>query len=558
MREYLNNGYTYLLSRYNVDNGGALLASGSDEAVNSNLNSNVNYFNNGTWSSLKTFDEQYTNLYTGLWVVNTFLQKSPTAVVYPASDLAGLRGEAFFMRAMMHFELFKRYGGIVLATKPFTAGDDLNLPRNSVDEVVKHIVTDCDSAIAQIGPAWTRDWDAANWGRATKAAGMALKAKVLLYYASPLYNTANDLVRWQDAADAAKALIDLNKHGLLSKADFPSLWDYTATATTYNKEVIFATSASNINTIESNNAPIGFTGGLGRTNPTQELVDAFEMANGLPITDPASGYNAQNPYAGRDPRLNQFVIYNGATFKTGSLTRAVETFDGGLDNVLTNVNSTKSGYYLRKFLSSNATYNVTSITNVRRPWVLFRYADILLVRAEALNEAVGPDAEVYDAVNAVRNRSGMPSLPAGLSKDEMRARIKNERRVELCFEEQRFFDVRRWKEGETYFNRAVHGMKITKSGTTLTYTPFVIETRLFAAKNYFYPFQQSEINKAKNCPRTLGMNSIILSPGGSDAAGFQKSNMSVHFRSAVAGLLLLVSIHVTAQKRISSWGDREL
>ncbi|WP_295120117.1 RagB/SusD family nutrient uptake outer membrane protein [uncultured Chitinophaga sp.] len=502
VREYLNNGYTYMLSRYNIDNGGALLASGSDEAVNSNLNSNVNYFNNGTWGSLKTFDEQYTNLYTGLWVVNTFLQKSPTAVVYPASDLAGLRGEAFFMRAMLHFELFKRYGGIVLATKPFSPADDLNIPRNTVDEVVKHIVTDCDSAIAQIGPAWTKDWDAANWGRATKAAGMALKAKVLLYYASPLHNGTNDLTRWQDAANAAKALMDQNKHGLLPKAEFPSLWDYTATATTYNKEVIFATSASNTNTIEANNAPVGFTGGLGRTNPTQDLVDAFEMASGLPISDPASGYNPQNPYAARDPRLNQFVVYNGATFKTGSLTRAVETFDGGLDNVPTNVNSTKSGYYMRKFLSSNATYNVTSITNVRRPWVLFRYADILLMHAEALNEAVGANADVYADMNAVRNRAGMPSLPDGLTQEQMRERIKNERRVELCFEEQRFFDVRRWKEGDTYFDAAVHGMRITKSGTTLTYTPFVIETRVFAAKNYFYPIQQSEINRAKK----LGQN----------------------------------------------------
>ncbi|WP_218588028.1 RagB/SusD family nutrient uptake outer membrane protein [Chitinophaga jiangningensis] len=504
VREYLNNGYNYMLSRYNVDGGGALLASGCDEAVNSNQNSNVNYFNNGTWSSLKTFDEQYTNLYAGLWVVNTFLQKSPTAVVFPASDLWGLRGEAYFLRAMMHFELFKRYGGIVLATKAFSPTDNLNIPRNSVSEVVQSIVTDCDSAIAMIVPSWTKEWDAANYGRATKAAGMALKAKVLLYYASPLYNSANEIQRWQDAADAAKALMDLNKHGLLSKTDFQSLWDYTAAATTYNKEVIFATSASNINTIESYNAPVGFTGGLGRTNPTQELVDAFEMANGLPITDAASGYNAQNPYAGRDPRLNQFIVYNGATFKTGSLSRAVETFDGGLDNVLTNVNSTKTGYYLRKFLSGNATYNVTSVTNVRRPWVLFRYADVLLMHAEAVNEAEGPTAAVYADVNAVRTRAGMPVLPVGLSQQDMRARIKNERRVELCFEEQRFFDVRRWKEGELYLNTPVHGMKITKAGTALTYAPFVAENRVFTNKNYLYPFQQSELNKAGNLTQNPG------------------------------------------------------
>jgi hypothetical protein len=498
VREYLNNGYNYLLGRFNVDGNGALMASGSDEAINSNLNSNINYFNNGTWGPLRSFDEQYTNQYAGLRVVNTFLEKSPASAVYPVSDLEGLRGEAFFLRALFHYELFRRYGQIVLATRSFRANEDLNLPRNSVDEVVQFIVTDCDSAIKQIPADYTRSWDAANYGRATKAAGMALKAKVLLIYASPLYNSSNDLKRWQNAADAAKALIDQNKHGLLSAIDFPNLWDYTSSATAYNKEVIFATPAGTTNSIESNNAPVGFTGGLGRTNPTQNLIDAFEMKNGKAITDPTSGYNAQNPYVNRDPRLNQFIIFNGATYKTGSLSRAVETFEGGLDNVTTNVNSTKSGYYMRKFLSGNATFNITSTTTVRRPWVLFRYADILLMYAEALNEAVGAGSEVYNAVNAVRTRAGMPVLPAGLSQADMRARIKNERRVELCFEEQRFYDVRRWKEGETYFNAPVYGMKITKAGTALTYTPFLIENRIFAPKNYFYPIPQAEIDKANN------------------------------------------------------------
>lgn len=503
VREFLNNGYNYMLARYNVDGSGALMASGIDEAVNSNLNSNVNIFNNGNWSSLRTFDEQYANLYAGLWVVNTFLQRSPTAVVFPASDLPGLRGEAFFLRGLFHFELFKRYGGVVLATRPFSPSENLNIPKNSVDEVVGQIVKDCDSAISQIPAASTKDWDAANYGRATKAAGMALKAKTLLVYASPLYNTNNDLKRWENAANAAKDLMNLNKHSLLSQALYPTLWDYTAAATSYNNEVIFATPASNTNAIEANNAPISFTGGLGRTNPTQNLVDAFEMTNGKPISDPTSGYDPQNPYVGRDSRLNQFIVYNGATFKTGSLSRAVETYEGGRDNVPSNVNSTKSGYYLRKFLSGNATYNITGTTSVRRPWVLFRYAEILLIYAEALNEFGGPNTEVYAAVNAVRNRAGMPSL-AGLSQVEMRERIKNERRVELCFEEQRFFDVRRWKEGETYFNAAVKGMKITRVGTALTYAPFVIENRVFTSKNYWFPFPQSEISKA---------NKLIQNPG---------------------------------------------
>ncbi|WP_207535379.1 RagB/SusD family nutrient uptake outer membrane protein [Desertivirga arenae] len=502
VREFLNNGYNYLINRYNVDGNGALLASASDEAVNSNLNSSINTINNGTWGPQRTFDSQYTNLYNGLRVVNVFLEKSPTSVITPRSDLPKLRGEAFFLRAMMHFELFKRYGKIVLANRSFKVTEDLDLPRNSVEEVVQSIVADCDSAINQIDAGWTKDWDAANYGRATKASGMALKTKVLLFYASPLYNPANDKNRWREVAKAAKVLIDQNKHGLLSNADFQNLWDYTNTATSYNKEVIFATPAGSINTIEANNAPIGFTGGLGRTNPTQNLVDAFEMTNGKPISDPTSGYDPQKPYTNRDPRLAQFIVYNGSTFRTGSLTRAVETFDNGLDNVLSNVNRTKSGYYMRKFLSTSATYNINNATSRRRPWVLFRYADILLAYAEAINESDGPNTEVYNAVDAVRQRVGMPKLPTNLTQEQMRAKIKNERRVELCFEEQRFYDVRRWKEGETYFNAPIYGMRILKSGTTLSYTPFLIENRVFSSKNYLFPIPQDEVNKTKN----LGQN----------------------------------------------------
>jgi hypothetical protein len=336
--------------------------------------------------------------------------------------------------------------------------------------------------------------DPFNRGRATKTAAMALKARLLLYFASPLHNTANDLSRWQNAADAAKTLMDLNKHALLNSADYTNLWNYSVAATQYNKEVIFATTALLTNSIESNNAPVGFNGALGRTNPTQNLVDAFEMTNGKPITDPASGYNPANPYLNRDPRLNRFIIYNGSTFKTGTLTRAVETFDGGLDNPASNPNSTKTGYYMRKFLSDAATYNIPSPATVRRPWVIFRYAEVLLNYAEALNEAVGANTEVYNAINQVRVRAGMPALPAGLSQSQMRDRIRNERRVELCFEDHRFFDVRRWMQGETIFNGPVRGMKITKSGATLTYTPFVVENRVFLPQNYLYPISLSELN----------------------------------------------------------------
>ncbi|HVK97922.1 MAG TPA: RagB/SusD family nutrient uptake outer membrane protein, partial [Flavisolibacter sp.] len=441
-------------------------------------------------------------MYTYLRMANTFLVNANNSVIFPVEDIPSLRGEAFFLRAMYHFELFKRYGRIVLANRVFSATENLDLPRNSIDEVVRSISADCDSATALISAVWTGagtvapygdGYDPANRGRATKAAAMALKARTLLYYASPLHNTANDITRWQAAADASKAVMNLGKHDLIPRAQLFALWDYN-TSLVYNREVIFATSANARNDIEVQNAPIGF-GGLGRTNPTQDLVDVFEMTNGRPITDPASGYNPANPYANRDPRLSLFIIHNGASFKLSNTTaRPVETFEGGQDNIQSNPNSTKTGYYMRKFLSESAA--ISPAVQRRRPWVFFRYAETLLNFAEAQNEATGPTTEVYNAVNLVRVRGGLPALPAGLTQDQMRLRIRNERRVELSFEQHRFFDVRRWKLGEALFNGPVRGMRIVRTGTTLTYTPFVVENRVFTSKNYFYPIAQNELNRA--------------------------------------------------------------
>lgn len=504
-RGFLNTAYAGLINGYNVDGDGALLASASDEAVNSNANSSINIINNGTWGPLRTIDEQYSNMYTYLRRCNLFLENSGTSAITPATDIAKLKGEAYFLRAMYHFELMKRYGAIILATHSYETSDNLDLPRNSIDQVVAQITTDCDEAV-KVLPASQGDWSAADKGRATQGAALALKSRVLLYAASPLYNSNGDLSRWASAAAAAKQLIDLNKNGLLTLTQLANLWDFSVAASNYSNEVIFATNVAATNTIESNNAPISYEG-KGRTNPTQELVNAFEMkVSGKPITDLTSGYSVTDPYSttgttARDPRLALFIIYNGQTFKS----KAVETFTGGKDNVPTNINSTKTGYYLRKFLSESASWATgTTAVNRNRPWIFFRYSEILLNYAEALNETSGPVSDVYTYINQVRNRAGMPNLPAGLSQTAMRDRIQNERRVELCFEGHRFFDVRRWKKGEDFLNKPVTGIQITKTGSTLTYSPFTVENRIFTSKNYFYPIPQTELNKAKNLTQNPG------------------------------------------------------
>lgn len=504
-RNFLNASYAGLIRAYNVDGGGALLASGSDEAVNSNPSSSVNFFNNGTWGSLRTVDDQYGNMYNYLRRTNLFLEKSVTSAITPATDVAALRGEAYFLRAMYHFELMKRYGAVIIANRSFGPEEDLDLPKNSVDQVVNQITSDCDSAAKYIVAISSFEWGAGDKGRATKAAALALKANTLLFAASPLHNTANDVAKWANAAAAARAVMNLNKHSLLTLAQLPNLWNFNTLP--YNAEVIFATTAENTNAIERDNAPIGYEGN-GRTNPTQELVDAFEMrTSGKPITDPTSGYDAANPYSttgasARDPRLALFVLHNNAVFKA----RPVETFAGGRDNVPTNANSTKTGYYLRKFLSEGAVWESGRVAvSQRRPWVLSRYADVLLTYAEALNESLPvPSVDVYNAVNAVRTRASMPALPAGLSQAQMRDRIHNERRVELCFEGHRFFDVRRWKKGDQFFNKPVTGMQITKTGTAFSYIRFTVENRVFSERNYLFPFPQNELNRTTKLVQNPG------------------------------------------------------
>ncbi|UKT65936.1 RagB/SusD family nutrient uptake outer membrane protein [Pedobacter mucosus] len=507
-RGFLNTTYAGLINSYNVDNDGALLASASDEAVNSNANSAINIINNGTWGALRTIDDQYSNMYTYIRKTNLFLEKSANSAITPATDIPKLKGEAYFLRAMYHFELMKRYGAVILATRSYTTIDDLDVPKNTVDQVVAQITADCDEAI-KVLPESQADWGAADKGRATAGAALALKSRALLYVASPLYNPTGEISKWASAAAAAKQLIDLNKNSLLTVAQLASLWDFSVAASNYSREVIFATNVSAVNSIESNNAPISYDGAKGRTNPTQELVNAFEMkVSGKPITDNTSGYSATDPYStigasARDPRLALFVIYNGQNFKS----RAVETFVGGKDNVPTNVNNTKTGYYMRKFLSESAAWATgtgSTVVNRNRPWIFFRYSEILLNYAEALNEASGPVIDVYTYINLVRNRAGMPNLPIGLTQSQMRDRIQNERRVELCFEGHRFFDVRRWKKGADFLNKPVSGMQITKTGTTLTYTPFTVESRIFTDKNYFFPIPQAEMNKVVKLTQNPG------------------------------------------------------
>jgi len=228
-------------------------------------------------------------------------------------------------------------------------------------------------------------------------------------------------------------------------------------------------------------------------------VDAYEMKNGKKVTDATSGYNPQDPYKDRDSRLDQSILRNGSPWKGVT----VETFDGGNAQNASNGDRTKTGYGLKKLLDDKYVTADQVYQGGDNDWIYIRYAEVLLNYAEAQNEAVGPDASVYTAINLVRQRAGQPVL-AGLSQTQMRDRIRDERRVELCFEEHRFWDVRRWKLGATYFSGPVNKMRITKSGANFNYSIEQLESRTYKDAYNVLPIPQTEIDRNPNLQQNQG------------------------------------------------------
>ena len=230
-------------------------------------------------------------------------------------------------------------------------------------------------------------------------------------------------------------------------------------------------------------------GAWGGFCPTQNLVDAYEMKNGKLISDPTSGYDPQSPYTNRDGRLDKSILHQGSVYKGGIV---IETYRGGNTNNTNRLDSSKTGYGLLKMVD---TTKYGAAGNADNDWIFIRYAEVLLIYAEAQNEAVGADASVHTAINQVRTRAGQPSL-AGLSQVAMRDAIRNERRVELSFEEHRFFDIRRWKLGLTYFKDPIRKVQIERtSGGVLIYSYPKWEDRDYKEFQNLLPIPQSEMDK---------------------------------------------------------------
>lgn len=436
--------------------------------------------------------------YRGIREANLALQKIDGT---PITDerRAILKAEIRFVRAFRYFDLLKGFGGVsIMGDEVPQLDDDFShlYDRSSIDETVTYIKNELDAIIGVLPDESGSDWER---GRATTPAAMALKSRLLLYAASPLYTAgANSVEKWQDAADAAKDVMDLNKFSLVKNLSADPAENYRllfVSAPTTSEDIFFReyTNTSPSMAMERMNAPNGY-GGWGGNCPMQNLVDDYEMDNGLPITDDASGYDDQNPYVNRDPRFYATILHNGANYRG----RQIETFlPGGKDSPDGNEswNTSPTGYYLRKFLKESISLDDWDNMGTAS-WRYFRYAEILLNYAEAQNEAVGADESVYDAINEVRDRAGMPALPAGLSKDQMRARIQNERRIELAYEEHRYFDVRRWMIAEVKEGAQAKGISITKNGDgTLTFAiKEALSDKSFEQQHYWFPIPLDEIN----------------------------------------------------------------
>ncbi|MDR1223632.1 MAG: RagB/SusD family nutrient uptake outer membrane protein [Tannerella sp.] len=455
------------------------------------------------------------------------------------------KAEVFFHRAFNYFQIFRAYGPFVIITDELASDADfLSYKRSPVQECVDFIVEECDKAIAVL-PASTGSGE---YGRVTSIAAMALKSRVLLYMASPLWNgntdyasfsnrdgeglvpQSHDAARWQKAADASIACINAALSagfGLYRSPDNDPYLNYTNIwQELNNKEWLFVKNCGNYQHLNNCSDPVSF-GLFSIMNPTQELVDAYEMADGstpvtgytddglTPVINPASGYvetgfsteahpkgyhpeGVWNMYVNREPRFYASINFAKQTWKNSVL----EFWYNGKDG-RRNAGSDycKTGYLMKKIIDHS--YRPGHMGNIWRnhTWIFFRLGEIYLNYAEALNEAQGPVDDVYRYVDEIRDRAGLPGLPRGLSKEQMREKIRHERRIELAFETHRFFDVRRWKIAPVTEAQPIHSLQIMageNASDPAFYERIKVENRVFTnPKHYLFPIRDIEFDKAR-------------------------------------------------------------
>ena len=531
---FITNLYNMVDYDFGNFSSGAMLASASDESEYSKRGNAIEDFYNGAWSpsnAKENLPSGWTKMYQGIAAANDYLENfldEDFEELLLNSDYGpqmhryeNYKYEARFMRAYYYFNLVKTYGGVPLIDRVMSADEVNSLPRSSSDDIFRFIIQECDdikdkivedySDLGQFALPGTPEES----GRADRLAVLALKARAALYWASPLFNVSNDRERYRQAALYTKQLLDAcEARGKGLTSNYEDLWSARSYNTaSISKEIIFgrrysSTSAGD-HTVEGYNYPAGIEGGTGGNCPSQNLVDAYCMKNGLPIDDPASGYDPANPYSNRDPRLKSTVAMNGDVWPSYQ-SNALQAWQGGRNGEPL-ANATPTGYYLKKLcngsisLASNST-----VKNATHTWLTFRVGEFWLNYAEAVFRYHGSATDVSDelpvsaieAVNKTRRRAGVGDI-TDTDNSVFWKRYQYERMVELAFEGHRFWDVRRWKEADKYF-KSVTEMKLTRNEDgTIRYERISIP-RQWDDKMYLFPIPQTERLKNPQLTQNAG------------------------------------------------------
>ena len=543
----------------------------TDDAVTNNQTNSYKLMAEGAWQSDNNPMSQWDNCKDGIQYINLFLTKvekvkwAPSAVSKQQMFIDRLKGEAFGLRAILYYYLLQAHGGyaddgvlygVPLLTTPEDGSSDFNQPRATFAECVQQIFADCDSAMALLPydyenistdaeiPAKYKELGAYltsyNLVFGSKASGLlsakvaeATKAQVALLAASPAFRDQSGVTSAEAATLCANVL---KRIGGMEGFDKTGNKDWFQSAfksmieTVANPEILWREDRQKNASQERENFPPTLYGN-GRVNPSQNLVDAFPMRSGRPITDPASGYNPNDPYANRDPRLADNILYNGRTLRKSEIITGTypKINDKGIaeydDNLNYRSTSTRTGYYLLKLLRDDVSPLSSSLIEQQHIYPRIRYTEIFLAYAEAANDAWGPKVDgagvgftAYDVIKAIRERAGLATDEIGMPLPEgdtyleecandqakMTTLIRNERRLELCFENKRFWDLRRWMMP---LNETVKGMKIDRNEETgeLTYTVINVEERKYDNSYQCYgPIPKGEVLKWSNLKQNKG------------------------------------------------------
>ena len=536
----------------------------TDDAVTNNTNSSFLNMATGTWAADNDPMSQWNSCKDGIQYVNKFLtivdkvKWAPSAASKQQMFIDRQKGEAYGLRALFYYYLLQAHGGyadddqlygVPLLTEPEDGSSDFNQPRALFSDCVKQCFADCDSAMKYLPtdyvdlsvdeiPAKYKELGAESTGYnlvfGSRSRGLmsgkiaeAIKAQVALLAASPAFRDQSGVT----SAEAAELCANVLKRidGLNGFDKDGSIWYKNHSkldpSASEMPEILWRADRSKDANQERENFPPTLYGN-GRVNPSQNLVDAFPMRSGRPITDPKSGYDPKNPYANRDPRLSDDILYNGVTFRNTLIITG--TYPNDKDESLDNINygntSTRTGYYMKKLLNEKVSPLQSSLVEQYHIYPRIRYTEMFLAYAEAANDAWGPKADptgvgftAYDVIKAIRQRAGLGKdeigfdLPEGdayleecaADQAKMTELIRNERRIELCFENKRFWDLRRWKMP---LNETVKGIMIDRNDEgELSYKVIDVEERKYDSSYQWYgPIPKSEVLKWSNLKQNKG------------------------------------------------------